>query len=486
MGVQIRSIALHAPTKAKVAAAIIARQDRIPIWALSRLFIGFIGLGFLFTLFDIGDIGVSFLQTCTQIVPGCQPANAGQYLGLPVLLNMVGYVIGALLLSPLADRYGRRDILVATMVLAGIGSLYTVFANDYTNFIIARMITGAGIGADLVLVNTYINEVAPSTGRAKYTALIFTMGQTGVFLATWLGLYLTTPAAPLPLGLPFALASASFSAGWRLLYGIGGSLALLGLLLRFNLPESPRWLISRGRLTEADLVVSMMEQRALRHLSELPPVSQELPVWIMSRSSGYGEIFRNSLYVKRTILLVVIWFAGYITNYSIVTGLTALLTTLGYASSEAGLIAAVGISGSLLSTGIASFTGERLERKTWLLIAGLLTLAGGIAVALSEGNLLLAFTGAFVLSMGAYLWLPLTYTWSTENYPTRARASGFALVDGLGHIGGGMGVSFIVPIALQLGPLSTFVLISSFLLASAGLAQFGMATRHKRLDEISP
>jgi len=88
--------------------------------------------------------------------------------------------------------------------------------------------------------------------------------------------------------------------------------------------------------------------------------------------------------------------------------------------------------------------------------------------------------------MGNYLWLPFTYTWSTENYPTRARASGFALVDGLGHIGGGMGVNFIVPIALQLGPMPTFMLIGSFLLISAGLARFGMSTRQKRLDEISP
>ncbi len=90
------------------AAVIIARQDRIPIWSLSYLFIGIIGVGFLFTFFDIFDITVSFIQTCTQIVSTCNPGTAGTYLGLPVELNLAGYVAGALILSPLADEIRQK------------------------------------------------------------------------------------------------------------------------------------------------------------------------------------------------------------------------------------------------------------------------------------------------------------------------------------------------------------------------------------------
>src|SRR5690348_11412575 len=93
-------------------ASVIARQDRIPIWSLSYLFIGIIGVGFLFTFFDIFAISVSFIQTCTQIVPACNPGNAANYLGLPIELNLAGYVVGALALSPLADRFGRRNMLL--------------------------------------------------------------------------------------------------------------------------------------------------------------------------------------------------------------------------------------------------------------------------------------------------------------------------------------------------------------------------------------
>lgn len=487
MSSQTGHVAFRVPKRSNTAAGIIARQDRIPVWTLSYLFIGIIGLGFLFTFFDIGDINVSFVETCMQIVPGCLPQTASRYIGLPVLLNLVGYMLGALVLSPLADRYGRRDLLVMTMVITGLGSLYTTFVSDYTNFIIARTITGIGVGADLALVNTYINEVAPNRDRARYTSLIFLMGSVGSSLGIWLGLYLTTPAAPFPFGLPFALAGPHFLIGWRVMYGIGAMLAILGLVLRFDLPESPRWLISRGRLIEADRVVSQMEQHALTRIRELPPVGPELPVRAVKSKAGYLEIFGNSLYLKRTILLMVIWLLGYITVYSLVASVTTLLAGLGYSLSQAAIISAMGTLGGILCAVVAYLYSERLERKYWLIIAALLNIAGGVVVARSgSGNMGLASLGAILQSLGAYLWLPTTYTWSTENYPTRARATGFALVDGVGHVGGGIGVVYIASLAVKLGPLGTFLLLGSLLLLAAFLAQFGMATRSKRLDEVSP
>src|SRR5207244_13097286 len=93
--------------KGSSAAAVIARQDRIPIWSFSYLFVGIIGIGFLFTFYDIFDITVSFIQTCTQIVTGCNPANSRTYLGLPVELNVAGYVVCALAVSPFGARFGR-------------------------------------------------------------------------------------------------------------------------------------------------------------------------------------------------------------------------------------------------------------------------------------------------------------------------------------------------------------------------------------------
>ncbi|MDQ2717658.1 MAG: MFS transporter [Chloroflexota bacterium] len=468
------------------AAALIARQDRISIWALPYLFVGIIGVGFLFTFFDIFDINVSFIQTCVQIIPNCTPPTSANYLGLPVLMNLIGYVIGTLILSPLADRFGRRDILLITMIITGIGSLYTAFVGDYTNLIIARTITGIGIGADLAIVNTYINEVAPSGGRAKYTSLIFIMSALGAFLGIWIGLYLTTPATPFPLGLPFAVASPSFETGWRVMYGIGALLALIGIILRFRLPESPRWLIARGRVDEAEQVVASMEARTGTRATELPAVS-EIAVQSGEGRASYAEIFGNSLYLRRTILLLIVWFVGYITVYSIAAGLTSLLAGLQFPPPEAGLIAAVGAFGFILTAIFAYFFGERMERKYWLPVAAVLTLIGCLMIAFGgANNFAVAAIGSVILFFGFNLWVPMTYTWSTENYPTRARATGFALVDGVGHLGGGIGLVVIAPLIPKLGIVTTFLIIAGCLIVAAVIAQFGTNTRLKRLDEVSP
>lgn len=478
------------------AASVIARQDRIPIWSLSYMFIGIIGIGFLFTFFDIFDVTVSFIQTCTQIVAGCTPPSSANYLGLPIELNLVGYVIGALVLAPIADRFGRRNLLLFTLILTGLGSLYNAFVPDYTNFVLARTITGLGIGADLALVNAYINEVAPNAGRARYTSLIFIMSALGAFLGIWLGLILTTPAAPFPLGLSFAIAGPAFQGnGWRIMYGVGALLALVGILLRYQLPESPRWLISQGRVDEASEIVKDMEARALRRVAELPAPAVEITVQSGTTKIPYAEIFGNRLYLGRTVFLVVVWFLGYATVYAIAQGLTSLLDGMHYPPPESGVIAAFGTFGFLITAIFAYFFGERLERKLWLPIAALLTLIGGILIAVAgPGNFGFAAFGAIITFFGFNLWVPMTYTWSTENYPTRARATGFALVDGIGHLGGGIGILVIAPLipsllasfGLTTGPLVIFVIIAVFLIAAAIIAQFGTATRNKRLDEVSP
>src|ERR1700750_583943 len=209
------------PGQGHTPSSILARLDRIDVWSLPFLFMGIIGAGFLFTFYDIFDINVSFIQSCVALKPGCTPETALDALKLPVLLNLAGYVVGTLFLSPLSDRYGRRNMLMATMALTGLGSLYNAVAPDYTHFVIARVITGFGIGADLAIVNPFIGEVAPRRSRAQFTSLIFVMSAIGAVIGIWLGLILTTEAEPWPHGLPCAQAGPGFETGWRWMYGTG-------------------------------------------------------------------------------------------------------------------------------------------------------------------------------------------------------------------------------------------------------------------------
>ncbi len=386
-----------------------------------------------------------------------------------------------------------------TMAITGLGSLYNALSTDYVNYLVARTITGIGVGADLAIVNTYINEVSPINGRAKFTSLVFLFATLGAFMGLWLGLLLTTPSASFPLGLPFALGGSGIfaTAGWRIMYGIGSLLALIGLLLRFELPESPRWLVTKGRVREALSIVEKMEEVARRKIGELPPIPQHIEVKVSTESSfkeALATIFGNKAYLKRWIIMMSMWFFGYITVYTNAAGLTTILSSLGYPSSEAGMIASLGILGFIAVPVLLIAFGEGLERKIWVPISALLALAGGIIMAEARGSFPLEVLGAFVLFFGIDLWVPISYTWTTENFPTRARVTGFGLADGVGHIGGGIG-SFLV--ALEIGnmlskgvnggtALEVFMLMISFQLISALISLAGIRTAKKRLDEISP
>jgi MFS family permease len=470
---------------------VLARLDRIDTWSLPYLFIGVIGLGFLFTFYDIFDINVSFIQTCVALKPGCSPENALETLKTPVVLNLAGYVVGTLVLSPIADRVGRRNMLMVTMALTGLGSLYNALAPDYTQFVIARIVTGMGIGADLAIVNTFVGEVAPRRSRAKFTSMIFIMSALGALLGIWLGLVLTTPAAPWPKGIGFAQAGPGFEDGWRWMYAVGAVLALIAIVLRFRLPESPRWLIGRGRVEEAVAVVADMERKASRHgpLPEPRFVRAEEADDEAGSAQGhmpYRALLGNSFYLKRVLLLVSVWLIGYVTVYGFSAGFTSVLTAQGYEPPEAGVIVAVGAFGFLLCAVAAVLWSERLNRKVWLPISAVVTLAGCVVIAAAGDTLWIAFVGSGIIFFGFNLWVPMTYARSAESFPTRARTTGFALVDGVGHLGGGIGVLLIAPAVPHLSILGSLLIITSGLVIAAIVGSFGIETRNRRFEEVSP
>lgn len=193
------------------------------------------------------------------------------------------------------------------------------------------------------------------------------------------------------------------------------------------------------------------------------------------------------MYLRRTIVLLLMWFVAFITVYAIGAGLTTVLASLGYPPPEAGLIAAFGTFGFIAVALFDFGFGERLERKYWLPISAVITLAGGLIIALGGAdNFAITATGSIILFIGFNLFVPMTWAWSAENYPTRARATGFALVDGIGHIGGGVGILVLAPLIPTLGAVGSFLVIGGCLVVAAVIAQFGTATREKRLDEVSP
>jgi MFS transporter, putative metabolite:H+ symporter len=469
------------------AAALIGRLDRLPRHAVRYAVTGIVGLGLFVVFFCNFDINVSFIQTCSQIKPGCTPENAASSETLPVCLYLAGYIAGCLVLAPFSDRFGRRPLIVALLAFAVVGSLVTALSSTYALFVVARGVTGVAMGGLLAVGNTYIGEIAPPSSRARYTAITFVLCTLGAMFGIGLGLILTTEPASFPEGLPFAVAGPGFDAGWRWMYGIAFVVGLVAVLAALRLPESPRWLLEHDRLRDAEKVVTGLEERARRRgeLAE-PPASPAPTTEHEKTSQAYNELFSDARYRRRTLVLVLMWFFGYATVFSYSTSSTSILTGLHFTPPVAGMISAVGGIGFFVQGLFSAKWSEVIDRHLWLPIGALLTLAGGVIIALVGDNIAWAFIGSFIVFFGFNVWVPPTFALSAESFPTRIRSAGFGLVDGIGVTGGMVGVLVVAPLVPHLSSLAALVLISVFLIVSAVVAQFAPRTRNEALEVVSP
>ncbi|TRM79944.1 MFS transporter, partial [Sulfolobus sp. F3] len=162
----------------------VARVDRLPTWGLSYAIIWAMGFSFFITLYDVINVGFA-LPYIPFVVTGFQAS-------LVASLGLWGYVVGAPLFSYFADIIGRRPTLIFTALLTAIGSLGDALSVNYPMLAAFRFITGMAIGADLVLVMTYMSEMSPSAKRGRYTNLAFIGGWAGIGIGPFIAAIIVT------------------------------------------------------------------------------------------------------------------------------------------------------------------------------------------------------------------------------------------------------------------------------------------------------
>src|SRR3954462_13647982 len=217
-----------------------ARLDRLP-WSRFHWRI-VIGLGTVWILdgLQVTIVG-SIAPRLTERGSGIALSTAD--IGLAAALYVAGACVGALFFGHLTDRYGRKKLFMITLGLYIVASVATAFAFAPWYFFLFRALTGVGIGGEYSAINTAIDELIPARNRGQVDLAI-----NGSF---WVGAGIGGVA-----GL-FFLDQSIFAAdvGWRLAFGIGAILGLGILVVRRNVPESPRWLVMHGREHEAGRIV---------------------------------------------------------------------------------------------------------------------------------------------------------------------------------------------------------------------------------------
>lgn len=440
---------------------IIARMDRIPTWSLPASFIAIVGIGYFFVFYDITDIGFAMPAIAKQF-----NLTGSESLFVALAVGLIGYIAGSYIIGTLADRYGRYRMILVALLVTAIGSFGDAAANGVLLLSVWRFATGMGVGADLNLVSTYISELAPPAIRGKISVRTFLIGIVGQAV---------TPFVALAIVPPFAF-------GWRLLFVIGGVVAFIAVMASSLLPESPRWLVLHGRYEEADKVVMRMERFAVAKGVTLPePGEGEMSSQKGAFPTSY--LFHQP-YAKRLALLVTIWFLWYIGNYGFLGDAATLISNTGAGIANSIYFLAIGATGYPVGALIMIQTADRFERKRLMLAATMVWFLGMALVGTLASDSVIAL-GSFLGSLSLGMYLQVAYTFTAESYPTRARTSGFALSDGLGHVGGAVGALALPLLVSSFSFQAGFLAIGSTGLLAGLLAQLGPSVKGRTLESIS-
>jgi MFS transporter, putative metabolite:H+ symporter len=460
------------PIAAKAAAAAIsARLDRLPatryIWQLVLL----LSLGGCFEFYDLfltAYIGPGLVRS--GLFSGASVSFFG-FSGLAsfVAATFVGLFIGTLVFGFAADKFGRRLVFTSSLVWYAIATAIMAFQTTAFEIIVWRMIAGIGIGVELVTIDTYIVELMPKELRGR----AFAVNEVIQFLAVPIVALVAWRLVPLrPWGFD----------GWRWVVLLGSVGAIFVWFIRQRIPESPRWLISQGRLDDAERVTSGIERRVARELgAPLPPPKVE----VMEEQQGsFLEIF-SPAYAPRTVMMMVFHFFQTIGYYGFASWVPTLLIANGVgitSSLQYSFIIAISSPfGPLFALSIA----DKFERKWQIVVNAILIASFGLLFARQRNPLWLIVFG--VLLTCANNWMSASFhAYQAELFPTRIRARAVGFVYSWSRLSAVFTSLMIGFFLRDFGVPGVFTFIgASMLMVVLSIGIFGPRTRNLALEVIS-
>jgi MFS family permease len=263
-----RSTAAEAPLEFET--MIPVRLDRIPWCRFHWMLVIALGITWI-----LDGLEVTLMGAVAAVLQHKATLNfTGAEIGFLSSCYLTGAVLGALIFGHLTDRFGRRKFFFITLALYLVGVGLTAVSWNLWSFALFRFMTGAGIGGEYSAVNSAIDELIPAEYRGQTDLAI-----NGSF---WLGAALGSLSTLITLN----TAIFRINLGWRIGFGIGPLVGLAILYVRRFVPESPRWLLTHGRIEEAEEVVREIEQHAGAAYRRMPP--SELPPLRIRRRRHFG------------------------------------------------------------------------------------------------------------------------------------------------------------------------------------------------------
>jgi MFS family permease len=471
--VQTGTITTHVP----------ARLDRLP-WSRFhwRVVIGLGGVWILdgLEVTMVGNVSSRLTEKGSGIE--LDPAQ----IGMSAAIYIAGACLGALFFGHLTDRFGRRNLFMLTLAVYLVATVATAFAFAPWYFFITRFFTGSGIGGEYAAINSAIDELIPARVRGRVDLVI-----NGTY---WLG------SAAGAAGALVLLDTSNFppNMGWRLAFGIGAIFGIFVLLVRRNVPESPRWLFIHGREQEAEQVVGAIEQEIEQNSRQPLPEPQGRELKVRQRETiSFREIAKVAfkLYPRRAVLGLAL-FIGQAFLYN---GVTFNLGTLlsGFYGVESGKVPQFYILWAL-----SNFVGplvlghffDTIGRKPMITFS----YVGSAVVVVVLGVLFVTRTGGvwtFIIVLAVAFFLAsagasAAYLTVSEIFPMETRALAIAFFYAVGTAIGGITGPLLFGQLINSGQRGLVVwsfLIGAAVMAVAGLIELwlGVAAEQRPLEELA-
>ncbi len=452
-------------------ASIIARLDRLPatrgVWTI----VGLLSLAFFFELYD--------MLLSAYIAPGLvrsgvfttTTAGAFGMTGIAAFIAALfgGLTVGTLVAGALNDRFGRRAIFTWALLGYTAASVSMAFQHSAAAIILHRFAAGIGLGIEMVTIDTYICEFVPRSLRGRANALCQTIGFCAVPIVAGLS-WLLVPIAPLGLE------------GWRWVVLIGASSALAAWYIRLRLPESPRWLVQRGRLSEARAIVERLERGSEQGQGMPLPIPAMIePV---AGAGRFAELFRPP-YRSRTIMMAVFNIAQTIGYFGFTNWVPTLLIEHGITVTKSMAYTTIIALAAPIGPMLGLVIGDRFERK-WIIVSGAVTivLAGGL-FAVATAPLLLVLIG-IVLTVAGNVISFAYHAYQAEIFPTRIRAKAVGFVYSFSRVTAMLNAFAIAFLLRQGGVTGVFAFIcAAYAVVIVVIGAFGPRTRNRALESIA-
>lgn len=437
---------------------ILERLENLPVGSFHYKLLVVTGLGWLFDSMDTGLI--SFVLPILAKEWGLSPEQVG-WIGS---VGLIGMALGAVLAGTIADKFGRKNVFAATVILYSVATGLCAVAWSYESLLTFRFLVGFGLGGELPVAATLMSEYAPTELRGRFIVLLESFWGVGWLVAALIS-YLLIPTF-----------------GWHIAFIIGALPALYVFLIRLHMPESIRYLLSKGKIEEARQIILTLEKKlgVVSKPFQKDFVQEATPIFKLNVLTLWKKTFR-----VRTLMLWLTWFGIVFSYYGIFMWLPSIVFTQGFEvvkTFEYVLIMTLAqLPGYFAAAWLVDIIGRRYTLSSFLLMSGICAYFFGNAATATE--LLMWGAAMSFFNLGAW---GVIYTYTPELYPTAIRALGSGWAAGFGRIGG-MIAPMLVGILLAHGAPINFIFVmfaSVFAIISVIVLSLGIESKKKSLEEI--